>query len=99
MRQNGIPTRASARAYRGEKRESAAKSNGSAGCRRHASMAKQATANACAVTVAWILDRRIPTREAIVRLDGGDLRIAWPADDAEVRMEGEAVTVFEGEWK
>lgn len=54
---------------------------------------------ACAVTVAWILDRLIPVREAIVRLDGGDLRIAWPADDAEVRMEGEAVTVFEGTWK
>ncbi len=53
---------------------------------------------ACAVTVAYILDRLIPGREAIVRLDGGDLRIAWPSDDAEVRMEGEAVTVFEGEW-
>jgi diaminopimelate epimerase len=53
---------------------------------------------ACAVTVAWILDRLIPGREAIVRLDGGDLRISWPADDAEVRMEGEAVTVFEGVW-
>ncbi len=53
---------------------------------------------ACAVTVAWILDCRITTREVIVRLDGGDLRIAWPADDAEVRMEGPAVTVFEGVW-
>ena len=53
---------------------------------------------ACAVTVAWILDRLIPTRETIVRLDGGDLRIRWPADDAEVRMEGGAVTVFEGNW-
>jgi diaminopimelate epimerase len=53
---------------------------------------------ACAVTVAWIIDRLIPTREAIVRLDGGDLRIAWPSDQDEVRMEGEAVTVFEGQW-
>ncbi len=53
---------------------------------------------ACAVTVAWILDRLIPGREAIVRLDGGDLRVSWPADDAEVRMEGAAVTVFEGVW-
>jgi len=53
---------------------------------------------ACAVTVAWILDRLIPGREAIVRLDGGDLRISWPTDDAEVRMEGEAVTVFDGVW-
>lgn len=53
---------------------------------------------ACAVTVAHILDRRIPGREAIVRLDGGDLRVAWPDDRAEVRMEGEAVAVFEGDW-
>jgi diaminopimelate epimerase len=53
---------------------------------------------ACAVTVAWILDRLLPGREAVVRLDGGDLRIAWPADEAEVRMEGPAVTVFEGVW-
>ncbi|MBN8525822.1 MAG: diaminopimelate epimerase [Planctomycetes bacterium] len=53
---------------------------------------------ACAVTVAWIIDRGIAAREVIVRLDGGDLRIAWPADDAEVRMTGEAVSVFEGAW-
>lgn len=53
---------------------------------------------ACAVTVAHILLGSIAAREAIVRLDGGDLRIAWPADDAEVRMEGEAVTAFEGVW-
>lgn len=53
---------------------------------------------ACAVTVAFILDRLIPVREAVVRLDGGDLRVSWPADDAEVRLEGEAVTVFAGEW-
>lgn len=53
---------------------------------------------ACAVAVAAILDRRIPGREAIVRLNGGDLRIAWPNDQADVRMTGEAVTVFEGVW-
>lgn len=53
---------------------------------------------ACATAVAAILDRRIPGREAIVRLNGGDLRIAWPADDASVRMSGPAVTVFAGEW-
>ena len=53
---------------------------------------------ACAVTVAWILDHGIAGREAIIRLDGGDLRVAWPSDDAEVRLEGEAVTVFEGVW-
>lgn len=53
---------------------------------------------ACAVTVAAILDRRIPGREAVVRLDGGDLRIAWPDDQSDVRMTGEAVTVFSGSW-
>ena len=53
---------------------------------------------ACAVTVACILDRLIAGRQAIVRLDGGDLRVAWPADDAEVVMEGEAMTVFAGDW-
>ena len=53
---------------------------------------------ACAVTVAHILDRSIPGRAAIVRLDGGDLHVSWPADDAEVRLEGPAVTVFEGVW-
>ena len=51
---------------------------------------------ACAVTVAWILDRLIPGREARIRLDGGDLLVAWPSDDADVRLEGGAVTVFEG---
>jgi diaminopimelate epimerase len=53
---------------------------------------------ACAATVAAILEGRIPGREAIVRLDGGDLRIAWPDDGAEVRMEGPAATVFTGVW-
>jgi diaminopimelate epimerase len=53
---------------------------------------------ACAVTVAAILGGVIPGREAIVRLNGGDLRIAWPADDAEVRMTGPAVMVYSGVW-
>lgn len=53
---------------------------------------------ACAVVVAAILDQRIPRREAIVRLNGGDLHIAWPSDGADVRMTGEAVTVFSGRW-
>jgi diaminopimelate epimerase len=53
---------------------------------------------ACAATVAAILDRRIQGRSAIVRLRGGDLRIDWPADDAEVVMTGPAVEVFSGEW-
>ena len=53
---------------------------------------------ACAVVVAAILDRRITSRDAIVRLTGGDLRIAWPNDHASVQMTGEAITVFEGVW-
>lgn len=52
---------------------------------------------ACAATVAAILDGVIDQREATVRLSGGDLRIAWPDDTAEVVMEGPAVTVFTGE--
>ena len=53
---------------------------------------------ACAATVAAILGGHITTREAIVRLNGGDLRISWPADDAEVRMTGPAVMVYSGVW-
>jgi diaminopimelate epimerase len=52
---------------------------------------------ACAAVVAAILDRRIPGREAVVRLDGGELRISWPDDRAEVRLSGPAVTVCDGE--
>jgi len=54
---------------------------------------------ACATVVAAILERRIPTRSAVVRLPGGDLRVDWPRDDAEVILTGEAVTVFEGRWR
>jgi diaminopimelate epimerase len=53
---------------------------------------------ACAATVAAILDRRIAGRTAIVRLNGGELRVSWPSDDAAVTMEGPAVSVFEGDW-
>jgi diaminopimelate epimerase len=53
---------------------------------------------ACAVTVAAILGNVIPGREAVVRLNGGDLRIIWPDDEAEIRMTGPAVTVFSGVW-
>jgi diaminopimelate epimerase len=52
---------------------------------------------ACATVVAAILDHRIAGREAVVRLDGGDLRISWPDDHAEVRLSGPAVTVCDGE--
>ena len=53
---------------------------------------------ACATVVAAILDRRIPGREAIVRLNGGNLHVAWLEDGGAVRMTGPAVTVFEGVW-
>ena len=52
---------------------------------------------ACATLVAAILDRRIASREAIIRLSGGDLRVAWPDDRAQVRLTGPAVTVCEGD--
>ncbi|MBA3685374.1 MAG: diaminopimelate epimerase [Planctomycetes bacterium] len=53
---------------------------------------------ACATVVAAILDRRIPGRQAIVRLNGGDLRVEWPHDAAAVTLDGPAVTVFAGEY-
>lgn len=53
---------------------------------------------ACAAVVAAILMGRIPGREAVVRLNGGDLRISWPREHAPVVMSGPAVTVFEGTW-
>jgi diaminopimelate epimerase len=53
---------------------------------------------ACAAVVAAILDGRITTREAIVRLNGGDLSVAWPADNATVSMSGPAVTICAIDW-
>jgi diaminopimelate epimerase len=53
---------------------------------------------ACATVVAAILLEKIPRREAIVRLNGGDLHVTWVADTEEVVMSGPAVTVFEGTW-
>jgi diaminopimelate epimerase len=50
---------------------------------------------ACAVAVSAILRGRTD-RELDVELRGGTLRIAWPADDASVRMTGPAVEVFRG---
>jgi diaminopimelate epimerase len=52
---------------------------------------------ACAATVAAILDGVISGRRAIVRLTGGDLRVTWPDEHAEVIMEGPATTVFTGD--
>jgi diaminopimelate epimerase len=51
---------------------------------------------ACAVVVAGRLTGRTE-RDVLVRLRGGDLRIAWQTD-AQVRMTGPAVRVFEGRW-
>jgi diaminopimelate epimerase len=53
---------------------------------------------ACATLVAAILQRRITTRAAVIRLTGGDLEAAWPDDGAEVILSGPAVTVFTGRW-
>ena len=53
---------------------------------------------ACATVVAAILLEKIPRREAIVRLNGGDLHVTWVEDTEEVVMSGPAVTVFEGTW-
>ena len=53
---------------------------------------------ACATAVAAMLDERISERQCIIRLNGGDLAIAWADNDAEVIMSGPASTVFEGTW-
>jgi diaminopimelate epimerase len=37
-------------------------------------------------------------RDVTVSLPGGELRIAWPDDDAQIMMTGPAAFVFEGEW-
>ena len=53
---------------------------------------------ACAAVAALVRRGRIG-REATVSLPGGDLRIRWPDDRAEVIMAGPAAFVFEGEWQ
>lgn len=50
---------------------------------------------ACAVAAASIL-RGVVDRELVVSLRGGDLEIAWPADDASIFMTGPAAEVFTG---
>ncbi len=52
---------------------------------------------ACAALVILLRQGRID-HSAQVELPGGMLEIAWPADDAPVRMTGPAAFVFEGEW-
>ncbi|MBI5833714.1 MAG: diaminopimelate epimerase [Armatimonadetes bacterium] len=50
---------------------------------------------ACASLVAAVLTDRAD-REAVVHLDGGDLRIAWPLADNRIVMTGPATTAFWG---
>lgn len=50
---------------------------------------------ACAAVVALVRRGRVG-RDVAVQLPGGELRIAWPADDAPVRMAGPTAFVFEG---
>lgn len=52
---------------------------------------------ACAALAILVRQGRAD-RLARVRLPGGILDIAWPRDDAAVRMAGPAAFVFEGEW-
>lgn len=52
---------------------------------------------ACAAAVVMMQRGRLQ-RDATLSLPGGDLRLRWPADDAQVVMSGPAAFVFEGEW-
>lgn len=52
---------------------------------------------ACAAAAVLMRRGRV-AREAVVSLPGGELRIAWPADDAPLLMSGPAAFVFEGSW-
>lgn len=52
---------------------------------------------ACAAA-AVLMQRGRLARDAVISLPGGDLRIQWPADDAQIVMSGPAAFVFDGEW-
>lgn len=52
---------------------------------------------ACAAVAVLVRRGRIG-RDVAVSLPGGELRIAWPRDDAQVTMAGPAAFVFDGEW-
>jgi len=45
-----------------------------------------------------LMQRGRLARDAVMSLPGGDLRIQWPADDAQIVMSGPAAFVFDGEW-
>lgn len=51
---------------------------------------------ACATAVAAARTGRRP-RKSVIRMDGGDLKIEWSADDNHVYMTGPAAFVFDGE--
>ena len=53
---------------------------------------------ACAAA-AILIRRGTVDRDVRISLPGGDLRVSWPDDAAEVIMSGPAAFVFEGEWK
>jgi diaminopimelate epimerase len=53
---------------------------------------------ACAAA-AILIRRGAIDRQVNISLPGGDLRISWPDDTAEVIMSGPAAFVFEGDWK
>jgi len=53
---------------------------------------------ACAAAAIMIRRGKID-RQVNISLPGGDLRISWPDDAAEVIMSGPAAFVFEGDWK
>ncbi|MDB6164741.1 MAG: dapF [Xanthomonadaceae bacterium] len=52
---------------------------------------------ACAA-VAILIRRGRVERTVSVRLPGGELQVAWPADEAQVTLSGPATFVFEGEF-
>ncbi|MGV3525589.1 MAG: diaminopimelate epimerase [Candidatus Sericytochromatia bacterium] len=53
---------------------------------------------ACAVVVAGVLNGWLQSEVTVV-LPGGELHIAWPAQDGPVWMEGPAEKVFRGHWE
>ncbi|MBN6150964.1 diaminopimelate epimerase [Xanthomonas sp. AmX2] len=52
---------------------------------------------ACAAAAVLMQRGRID-RDVRIRLPGGELRVRWPQDDAELVMSGPASFVFDGEW-
>ncbi|TWI01779.1 diaminopimelate epimerase [Luteimonas cucumeris] len=53
---------------------------------------------ACAAAAVLMRRGRID-RDVVVALPGGELRIAWPDDRAQIIMAGPAAFVYEGEWQ